>query len=565
MKASRTFIVWVPLILCALAVIAGMTWLTHRSLEHQQESLRAEQNHLYAELRADIEERTRLSLWRLDAFAAGILQSENRLPATNYLSARSADTIESSTLCRFEVTEPVNVQIGSAHNLTKSKYATLLKFASVLPSSPKPKPPILQQTTQKLSPPSKLSKWKGASKQEVDTYQSASNISEKKARSKTFQTNNKLAWEQPKPTRALSDMKKKGPVLAEPFQARWLEGQLFLWRSVKHWDTQNITESKQGLWLNDSQLRSSMKQQIQDLLPNVELEPFHAFEEENSLALVSLPYLLTTNETITLPPLNEARLDSSLIVAWAGVLCAIIAGAILINGVMRLSERRASFVSAVTHELRTPLTTFQLYTEMLQKDILPPEKKQQYLQTLSRESDRLNHLVQNVLTFSQLEKGSARSNLQKGEALQLIKPILPRLQERLDTVGLKLQVRYDCPFEVSVDSSKLEHILFNLIDNASKYAVTSDPHEVRLDITTDGTTWQLSVRDFGPGISVKEREKIFNAFHKSAGKAAESSPGVGLGLALSKRLAQSMHGTLNFGEPPGGGACFTLELPLEAG
>ena len=91
----------------------------------------------------------------------------------------------------------------------------------------------------------------------------------------------------------------------------------------------------------------------------------------------------------------------SLGIAWACVLLAATAVAGLLAGVMRLSARRASFVSAVTHELRTPLTTFQMYAEMLADGMVPEESKQkEYLATLRAEAGRLIHLVENVLAYA---------------------------------------------------------------------------------------------------------------------------------------------------------------------
>jgi K+-sensing histidine kinase KdpD len=112
-----------------------------------------------------------------------------------------------------------------------------------------------------------------------------------------------------------------------------------------------------------------------------------------------------------------------------------------------------------------------------------------------------------------------------------------------------------------VDGACVEHILFNLIDNAAKYAAGSDPAVVDLTITEAGNKLEIIVRDHGPGIPIDERRRIFRAFHKSARDAAESRPGVGLGLALSLRLARSIGGTLDCVDTAKG-ACFSLRLPF---
>jgi signal transduction histidine kinase len=114
---------------------------------------------------------------------------------------------------------------------------------------------------------------------------------------------------------------------------------------------------------------------------------------------------------------------------------------------------------------------------------------------------------------------------------------------------------------VRVDSAAVEHILFNLIDNAAKYASSGKPPVVVINVKAVGGNAELTVSDHGPGIPASERRRIFRAFHKSAREAAETRPGVGLGLALSRRLAKSLGGRLECVDSEQG-ACFVLRLPL---
>jgi signal transduction histidine kinase len=113
---------------------------------------------------------------------------------------------------------------------------------------------------------------------------------------------------------------------------------------------------------------------------------------------------------------------------------------------------------------------------------------------------------------------------------------------------------------VKADAAAVEHVLFNLIDNASKYAAGSSPAVVHLEAEPVKRGVKIRVRDHGKGVPPKERKRIFQAFHKSAAAAAESRPGVGLGLSLSRRLARAGGGDLQI-EDGGGGASFALTLP----
>ena len=246
--------------------------------------------------------------------------------------------------------------------------------------------------------------------------------------------------------------------------------------------------------------------------------------------------------------------------SWAAVLIALFAILILMRGIMRLSERRASFVSAVTHELRTPLTTFRLYSDMLGSGAVKEERRGEYLGVLTREADRLTYLVENVLAFSRIEKGNARSQVQTMEVSELLGDMQERFEIRLAAVGLHLALDVPRGVQIRADRVAVEHVLFNLIDNAAKYAADSDPPVVTICAAQAGNSTRLRICDHGPGIESGEVARVFRPFHKSAHEAAESKSGVGLGLALSRRLARQQGGDLQCvaGQK---GACFELRLP----
>jgi len=292
----------------------------------------------------------------------------------------------------------------------------------------------------------------------------------------------------------------------------------------------------------------------------VPVEGKHAAEDP--LAMVSFPFRLERHETLAVAILpDKPPFGAPLWVAWSAVGFAVLTSTLLVRGVMRLSERRASFVSAVTHELRTPLTTFRLYSDMLETGAVKEEKRGDYLRVLSREADRLSHLVENVLAFSRIERGNARSNVREVAASELLEQSRDRLEARLATAGLKLEMDSTCTLRVRVDTTAVEHILFNLIDNAAKYAACGTPPVVSIRAQGTGRFVEIAVTDHGPGIQPRERGRIFQAFHKSAREAAESMPGVGLGLALSRRLARAQGGELLCADV-GSGASFILRLPM---
>jgi len=254
--------------------------------------------------------------------------------------------------------------------------------------------------------------------------------------------------------------------------------------------------------------------------------------------------------------------------AWVAVICAALAVGLLLNGAVTLSERRAAFVSAVTHELRTPLTTFKMYSEMLAAGMVSDEEqRRRYLETLCAEANRLGHLVENVLAYARIERGSARSRVEPISVGALLERIVPRLQQRAEQAGTRILTTIgDGTLDAVafVDASAVEQILFNLVDNACKYGtgarVGAAPIELEGRISGARTVC-LRVRDHGPGVSSEVASKLFQPFCKSADEAARSAPGVGLGLALSRRLIRSMGGELEWNSEVREGACFDLTLP----
>jgi signal transduction histidine kinase len=324
----------------------------------------------------------------------------------------------------------------------------------------------------------------------------------------------------------------------------------------------NVRAFAQGTLVDETMLRKLLLAEA-DLLPQASLAPASEGAGD-SFILASFPFRLSPGKLGTNPESSIPRTTSiSLLVGWLAALIALLAAFLLIANVMKLSERRASFVSAVTHELRTPLTTFRLYSDMLSTGAVREEKKPMYLNVLSREADRLSHLVENVLAFSKIERGSARSEVSDVDLNTLLESFTERFSTRLDSAGLSLDFLPAEPITLRLDASALEHILFNLIDNAAKYAATSTPPLVTMETKIRSGKAIISISDHGPGISGAECRRIFRPFHKSAKQAAETKPGVGLGLALSKRLASSMGGSLSCHKRPDGkpGAVFSLTLP----
>ncbi|MEL7497301.1 MAG: HAMP domain-containing sensor histidine kinase [Planctomycetota bacterium] len=356
-------------------------------------------------------------------------------------------------------------------------------------------------------------------------------------------------------------------------QPMWVGEQLILARRVEL-DQKSIV---QVCWLDWTAIEDAMNSEVSDLLPEVRFVPIN---EENELnvgtALTTLPVQLIVDNSSALSTLaldskvqrlglpgGFSGLTLSLLVAWLALGLATVASAFLLHGVLKMSERRATFVSAVTHELRTPLTTFRMYAEMLAEKMVPEEKTHEYANTLRIQADRLSHLVENVLQFAKLERGSQTDANESLLVESLIDRFKDRLIERAEQEEMKLVVQISQPVLqtlVTTQPGQIEQVLFNLVDNASKYAKPSSNGTIELSVELSESTVEFRVRDYGPGVAKKYRKRMFQPFCKSDQDAANSAPGVGLGLALCRRMATALKGQLYL-EDCDDGACFVLELP----
>lgn len=590
MRTSRTWLLWAAFALCAVTILGAMAWQTRNAIA-------SERDRAAAVKQADLQERMRLALWRMDTLGADAMLEEGLGGKADFIRSRlrwmetgqliQPDGTPASGELQRALTHPGESfesyfsRIGNAPSL----------WNTVVPSAP-PAPheanraPLKSEEAQQIANNLELERrnraidsasfrQKAILEEIADapkTTPPKKGPSQKKPAAGTAPADAAVAEaDAPPPTAGVDSPAEASPETKSPpppnpagsvsaTKPLWIGDELFLLRTVAG-SPRSIT----GSWLNLGVLQAQLLSEIRDLLPNASLIPAKA-PSNDGLVLASLPLRLEPGE---LPSVSGAALAPgvllSLGIGWGAALLAILAASLLVAGIMRLSERRASFVSAVTHELRTPLTTFRLYSDMLESNAVKPEKRGDYLRVLSREADRLSHLVENVLAFSRVERGSARSAVSSGSIRDLLSPMKERFEARLATAGMALHMPLEeaaASEQIRTDATAIEHILFNLVDNAAKYAASGAANPLDLSVARTRSGIEIRVADGGPGIPEGEQRRIFRAFHKSAREAAESRPGVGLGLALSRRLARSMGGDLVCESGPGKGATFILSLPV---
>lgn len=321
----------------------------------------------------------------------------------------------------------------------------------------------------------------------------------------------------------------------------------------------------QGIVIDWPALEAKLKDEVRDLFPDARLV---AVRDPDGVspdrAMTALPVQLDTGTTAGPPPAGWTPLRIGLALAWVAALIAV--GAVGFGGwtLIDLAERRIRFVSAVTHELRTPLTSLRLYLDLLVSGMITDEaKRQEYLNTLATESDRLHRLIDNVLDFARLEKRRKNGDVKPVRVSELVDQLRQTWSDRLTQDGRELVAvcTLSPEREVATDAAMVQQIVGNLIENARKYA--RDAADTRIWLWAKpgtGTSVVFEVEDRGPGVPAAERRTIFKPFRRGTG--TEATGGAGLGLALAKSWASVLGGRLTYRPADGGtGACFRLELP----
>ena len=350
-------------------------------------------------------------------------------------------------------------------------------------------------------------------------------------------------------------------VIGSPMTAMWIGDSLLLARRVELGGQEYV----QGALLDWPQLKLDLAAAGSALMPSAEFRPVSrgavTTEAAGVQRLASLPIEVIPGEVSVGVIDGRSPLRLTMYVAWACLTLVAFGLGFVMHRTLSLAQRRADFVSAVSHELRTPLTTFRMYTEMLSAGMVKDEDaRAHYLNTLHSESLRLGHLVENVLAYARLENSSSEDRIQRMPVADLLERASSRLKTRCEQAGMEL-VHEPCSAagDVMADAGAVEQIVFNLVDNACKYAAGGDDKRVHVTCTV-GDVVEIRVSDHGPGIGKAEATRMFKPFRKSAVAAANSAPGVGLGLALSRRLAKAMGGSLTL-EPTERGSTFVLTLP----
>ncbi len=231
-------------------------------------------------------------------------------------------------------------------------------------------------------------------------------------------------------------------------------------------------------------------------------------------------------------------------------------------GAEKIDSMKSEFVSTVSHELRTPLTAIYGSLKLVFSGSLGeiPSKAKDTLAIALRNSERLTHIVNDILDIEKLESGKMVFDLKPQEVTKLV-------SESIDAnrhYGNGYQVQYllssdSAPAAVNVDADRFIQIMNNLLSNAAKFSPPNSTVEVKVS-KINGSV-RVAVKDRGDGIDEKLRPLIFHKFYQADSTDRRHSGGTGLGLAISRELVEKMGGKMGFDTAKGLGTTFYFDLP----
>ena len=227
----------------------------------------------------------------------------------------------------------------------------------------------------------------------------------------------------------------------------------------------------------------------------------------------------------------------------------------------RQREAQVSFLAGVAHDLRNPLQALKLATSGAGSGPLPPERAQQRLLLVERQVERLGRMVDDLLDTTRVEAGHLELRLGEHDVVGLVREAVELHHPMSPRHFLELQVP-EHPAPVCCDATRISQVLNNLLSNAIKYSPEGGTVHIRVAPSEDG--YRISVTDSGVGIPSAEKESIFEPFRRSSSTRGVI-PGVGLGLAVARKILTAHGGSLDVESEPGRGATFYVKLPATRG
>ncbi|MCG1023277.1 sensor histidine kinase [Sutcliffiella horikoshii] len=222
-----------------------------------------------------------------------------------------------------------------------------------------------------------------------------------------------------------------------------------------------------------------------------------------------------------------------------------------------VDRNRREFLGNVSHELRTPISYLKGYSEALGEGIITTEK---YVETVTKETDRMDRLVHDLLDLAQLEGDSYPMNKEPIILAELVKEVLGRFRLKLDDKDLVTEVQLDEEVVVTGDYRRLDQVMENLLSNAIKF--TNEKKTIRISVVEESTMGVLKLEDEGIGIPEEDVPYIFERFYRVEKARTRKSGGTGLGLSIVQQIINKHEGKITVDSELGKGTVVTVEIPL---
>jgi signal transduction histidine kinase len=338
------------------------------------------------------------------------------------------------------------------------------------------------------------------------------------------------------------------------------------------WDINVLkNETLPGI-LNEETNKTGLNFQILDVDNLKSVEQGNSFDHA-SVILSFRQYPLPWKLEVTQPAFNDLEKTAMRENLFYGVLflCILVLmlfGVFLLaRDIARESETtrlQTEFVHNISHELKTPLTLIRLYGETLQrKDNLDKEDRQEAYEIITKESERLSHLINNVLDFSRIEMGRKEFDVVPGNLAMVVKKTLESYRYHVERKGFSMGIELapNLPV-VHFDKEAITSVLINLLSNAVKFS--QDQKEIKVRLYHKDKDVIIEVTDKGIGMTAKDIANIFNRFYRAKNRLVSETRGSGLGLTLARHIAEAHGGRINVKSEPGKGSVFSLVLPVHS-
>jgi len=312
--------------------------------------------------------------------------------------------------------------------------------------------------------------------------------------------------------------------------------------------------------------RRALRSALADLRDPGRLEPW--LRGGGLRHMIQCP-LVVEDEVVGLIGLSRRRdepftsVDLQALQPFATLAGLLLRNARLLAEARQVGKAKSAFLNLAAHELRTPLAVIRGYLSMLEDGTYPvPDRtREEAVDTLVSKAQELESLVEALLTSARLEVGALPRAAGALDVSQAVQDALTRIRPRARLEGARIELRLPREGLVThADRGQVARVLDNLLNNALTYSPR--PAHVTVEVRA-GDPIEIAVRDEGLGIPVEQRERVFERFYRVEGGASGYSPGLGLGLSISRELAQMNGGTLVLeGSEPGAGSVFVLRLPV---